>query len=85
MPEQFSILQLAGVAVLVAASVVWSVGLVRLLRRGRFEAAVGRSGPPLPVLPQQRRYGPRLESVELTPAEEDAFAGLVRQFSGDSH
>ncbi|MGW2822182.1 hypothetical protein ACWC24_14400 [Streptomyces sp. NPDC001443] len=52
-----------------------------------------RSGPAglaaLPVLPAssvlsglpaQRQTGPQLESVELTPAEEDAFAGLVKRF-----
>ncbi|MET8028102.1 hypothetical protein [Streptomyces avermitilis] len=35
----------------------------------------------LRALPRQRRAGPALESVDLTPAERDAFAGLVRQFS----
>ncbi|MFD7879435.1 hypothetical protein ACFV5G_36010 [Streptomyces sp. NPDC059766] len=61
---------------------------------GRYGASGWRSGrradlaafPVLPApsvlsaLPAQRQAGPQLESVELTPAEEDAFAGLVRRF-----
>ena len=33
----------------------------------------------LPVLPRQPQAGPALEKVELTPAEQDAFAGLIRR------
>jgi hypothetical protein len=72
---------LTGVAVLALATVVWVIGLSRILRRHRFEATVWHSGHPLHALPNQREAGPRLESVELTPAERDAFAGLVRQLS----
>ncbi|MFJ5777881.1 hypothetical protein [Streptomyces sp. NPDC093094] len=88
MPEHVSILQWAGVAFLALAAVVWVAGLTRILRRGRFEATAWNPAPAwnpasaaLPALPGQRRAGPDLESVELTPAEQDAFAGLVRQLA----
>lgn len=41
MPEHVSILQLTGVAALALATVIWIVGLVRLLRRDRSEVAPG--------------------------------------------
>ncbi|WP_330305185.1 MULTISPECIES: hypothetical protein [unclassified Streptomyces] len=81
MPEHVSILQLVGVAALALATVIWVVGLVRLLRRDRFEVAVCRHGDRLRAIPHQRQSGPVAESVELTPEEHAAFAGLVRQFS----
>jgi hypothetical protein len=81
MPEHVSILQLIGVAVLVLATVIWVVGLIRLLRRDRFEVAARRQGDTLRAIPHQRQSGPVAESVELTPEEHAAFAGLVRQFS----
>ena len=83
MPEYVSILHLTGVAVISLAMAVWFVGLTRLLRGPRFGAATRHRPGTLGALPRQRRSGPALESVELTPAERDAFAGLVRQF-GDS-
>ncbi|MEV6834989.1 hypothetical protein AB0N17_10800 [Streptomyces sp. NPDC051133] len=85
MPEHVSTLQWAGAAVLTLAGVAWAFGVLRLLRRFRTEAlrelpAVRPAGPVrLPVLPAQPQSGPPRESVELTPAERDAFAGLVRQ------
>ncbi|WP_081240675.1 hypothetical protein [Streptomyces viridosporus] len=36
--------------------------------------------PVIPVIPRQRQTGPCAEAVRLTPAERDAFAGLVRRF-----
>lgn len=81
MPEHVSILQLTGVAALALATVIWIVGLVRLLRRDRSEVAPRRQGDALRAMPRQRRSGPDTESVELTPEEHAAFAGLVRQFS----
>jgi len=92
MPEHVSILQWAGVAVLAVAAVVWVMVLARLLRRGRPGSAVGagawaatRTGArPLAALPRQRRNGPHRESVRLTPAEEAAFALLIRRL-GDGH
>ncbi|MFD3926835.1 hypothetical protein [Streptomyces sp. NPDC058614] len=81
MPDHVSILQLTGVAALALATVIWVVGLVRLLRRDRSEAVPRRHGDALRALPRQRQSGPDTESVELTPEEHAAFAGLVRQFS----
>ncbi|WP_330317598.1 hypothetical protein OG301_15925 [Streptomyces platensis] len=37
-----SILQQIGLGVLVAVGVVWAIGITRLLRRGRYEAALRR-------------------------------------------
>ncbi|MGW0825175.1 hypothetical protein [Streptomyces sp. NPDC002845] len=80
MPEHVSILQVVGVVALAAAAAIWVAVLVRILRRDsdlhrrRFAA--------LRALPhQRRRSAPHVESVELTPAERDAFAGLVRRLS----
>jgi hypothetical protein len=84
MPEHVSILQLGGVAFLVVAAVVWVAGLTRLLRQGRPQPAARTGARPLAVIPEQRRSAPELESVELTPAEQDAFAGLVRRL-GHGH
>ncbi|MEU1455809.1 hypothetical protein [Streptomyces avermitilis] len=87
MPEHASILQLTGVTVLALAMGVWIAGLIRLLRaprggRGiRHRTEAHRRRDVLRALPRQRQAGPALESVNLTPAERDAFAGLVRQFS----
>ena len=82
MPEHASIYQLLGVGLLVLVVAVWTIGVARMLRPGRFEAAVRRAGGTLSALPHQRQTPPYWESVELTPAERDAFAGLVRQLSG---
>ncbi|POX65306.1 hypothetical protein C3492_01525 [Streptomyces sp. Ru62] len=81
MPEHAPTLQLIGVAVLAVAAVVWAVVLMRLLRRAGRRTVVRRSTAPLPALPSQTRIGPSRESVELTPAEQDAFAGLVRHLA----
>ncbi|MGH1556524.1 hypothetical protein ACRAWF_46620 [Streptomyces sp. L7] len=81
MPEHVSILQLTGVAVLALATVAWVLGLTRILRRALAEPTVRHAAHPLHGLPGQRDTAPHLESVELTPAERDAFAGLVRQLS----
>ncbi|MFE3639018.1 hypothetical protein [Streptomyces cellostaticus] len=92
MPEHVSTLQLTGAAVLTAAGVVWAVIVMRLLRRFRAEAITGRRRaaavpvfpvlPALPALPDQPQAGPSRESVELSPEEQDAFAGLVRRLGG---
>lgn len=81
MPEHVSILQLTGVAVLALATVAWVFGLTRVLRRSLVEPATWHAAHPLHGLPNQRHTAPHVESVELTPAERDAFAGLVRQLS----
>ncbi|MEV5611857.1 hypothetical protein [Streptomyces sp. NPDC052225] len=83
MPEHVSILQQIGLALLAIATVAWVVGLVRLVR------AVAAVPPeplprsralPLGLLPGQSQ-APAVESVPLSADEQDAFAGLVRQFS----
>jgi len=79
MPEHVSLYQLLGMTLLVLVAVAWAMGLAYMLRRGRTEAALWRAGQSLPALPHQRKVGPHQESVELTAAEQDAFAGLVRQ------
>lgn len=81
MPQHVSILQLMGIAFLALASVAWLVGLIRILRRARAEAAtVWHTGSAaLYTVPDQRQTGPHREAVELTPAERDAFAVLLRQ------
>ncbi|MFJ3672203.1 hypothetical protein ACIPSE_37680 [Streptomyces sp. NPDC090106] len=82
MPEHVSIYQLTGLAVLALATVVWAVGLTHVLRRTRNGAALWGNATPLSALPYQRQAPPALESVQLTAAERDAFAGLVRQLNG---
>lgn len=73
------ILQLLGAVFLAAAAVLWLSGLARLHRHYRTHPAPqGRTGT-LGAMPHHRS-APRLESVELTQAERDAFAGLIRQF-----
>ncbi|MGW2227610.1 hypothetical protein [Streptomyces formicae] len=74
-----SIVQQIGVAVLAVATVVWAIGLVRVLRRDRYDVDVWRQAQALRSLPAQAGP-PRAETVELTTDERDAFAGLVRQF-----
>ncbi|MEU6527902.1 hypothetical protein ABZ869_01760 [Streptomyces sp. NPDC046928] len=81
MPEHVSILQLLGPVVLALAAVLWVTGLVRLLRRYRPVNPRWAPDQPLAGLPQQRQTAPDREAVELTPAERDAFAGLVHRLN----
>ncbi|GAA3831495.1 hypothetical protein ACFS5L_43985 [Streptomyces phyllanthi] len=87
MPEHASILQLMGVTALALAAVIWVAVLVRILRRDlpahrrHLAALARRRGGTLGALPRQRRSAPPIEHVELTPAERDAFAILVRRLS----
>ncbi|MEV7447653.1 hypothetical protein ACFW20_24910 [Streptomyces nigra] len=81
MPEHVSILQLLGPVVLALAAVLWVTGLVRLLRRYRPVNRPSGSDQALSGLPQQRQTAPEREAVELTPAERDAFAGLVHRLN----
>ncbi|SCD46882.1 hypothetical protein GA0115251_10889 [Streptomyces sp. TverLS-915] len=88
MPQHVSVMQQVGVAALVTAAVAWAVGLARGARGDRgvrgTEPAVPRAatipasaGTRRPRIPRQSV--PASESVELTPAERAAFAGLVRR------
>ncbi|MET8688430.1 hypothetical protein ABZV77_29910 [Streptomyces sp. NPDC004732] len=84
MLQDVSIVQQIGVAVLAVATVVWAVGLVRVMRKDRFDMEAWRQtpslrAPALRALPAQQGP-PRTETVELTADERAAFAGLVRQF-----
>jgi len=79
MPEHVSTLQWTGAVVLTLAGVAWAIVVLRLLRRFRAEALREIPAARLTVLPPQRHTGPALEKVELTVAEQDAFAGLIRQ------
>ncbi|KPI24215.1 hypothetical protein OHU34_24295 [Streptomyces sp. NBC_00080] len=85
MPVHLTFPQLAVLTVLAVASIAWLIFVTRILRRSRSgsEARTALPTPPvLPALPRQRQSGPGREAVELTPAERDAFAGLVRQLGG---
>ncbi|MEU0971099.1 hypothetical protein ABZ357_38945 [Streptomyces sp. NPDC005917] len=82
MPEHVAPLQLIGVTALALATVGWVVVLMRVLRHTRRDANAWHTAPVLPVHPHQLQAGPPRESVELTPAERDAFAGLVRRLGG---
>ncbi|MFZ3558106.1 MULTISPECIES: hypothetical protein [unclassified Streptomyces] len=80
MPEHVSILQQLGLALVALAAVAWVVGLARLVRTVAVDPPRPRPQLPMGVLPAQSR-APALESVPLTADEQDAFAGLVREFS----
>ncbi|MFI1924751.1 MULTISPECIES: hypothetical protein [unclassified Streptomyces] len=85
MPVHLTFPQLAVLTVLAVASIAWLIFVTRILRRSRSgsEPCTALPTPPvLPALPRQRQSGPGREAVELTPAERDAFAGLVRQLGG---
>ncbi|MEV3859552.1 hypothetical protein AB0J38_35255 [Streptomyces sp. NPDC050095] len=79
MPEHVSILQQIGLAILAVATVAWVVGLIRLVRIVGFRPSEPMALP-MGALPGQAQP-PAVESVALTADEQDAFAGLVRQFS----
>ncbi|MFF4491163.1 hypothetical protein ACFY0F_32655 [Streptomyces sp. NPDC001544] len=88
MPAHVSIHQLVVATLLALATAAWVTVVTGVLRRRRYEAAARRSArsargpgalPTLPALPEQHPHAPERESVELTPAEQDAFAGLVRR------
>ncbi|MGW7252638.1 hypothetical protein [Streptomyces sp. NPDC054834] len=85
MPAHVSILQPVAVILLALVTAAWLTVVTGILRRRRFQAAARRTHrppsvlPDLPGLPHQRQAAPELETVELTPAEKDAFAGLVRR------
>ncbi|MGP3685179.1 hypothetical protein ACTVZO_10790 [Streptomyces sp. IBSNAI002] len=68
-----------GLAVLFVAALVWVTGLGHMLWDSRFHHPEPAAFEGLPVIPAQRSAASHpLESVELTEAEQQAFAGLVR-------
>ncbi|MFJ3973641.1 hypothetical protein [Streptomyces sp. NPDC090021] len=78
-----SLAQETGLAVLLVAVLVWVAGRVaglgRMLWDSRFRRPEPVPGAPLPMIPAQRGCaGHPMESVQLTEAEEQAFAGLIR-------
>ena len=79
--EHVSVFQSMGVVILALAAAVWIFGLISLARRGHFGAVPWPVVGSMRALPLQRRSPPPLEYTELTPAEQAAFAGLVRQLS----
>ncbi|MFC8370424.1 MULTISPECIES: hypothetical protein [unclassified Streptomyces] len=93
MPEYTTLSRTTGATVLTLVAVACAAGLADALRRRRgrtrarepLDEAARRQHTPhaphgAPVIPRQRRTGPHVEAVRLTPAERDAFAGLVRRF-----
>ncbi|MFK8847211.1 hypothetical protein [Streptomyces sp. Ac-502] len=83
------LLQQIGLAILLTVTVGWAVSQARLVRRHRFGApAPAPTGngtrPLLRAVPRQTGpAGPPSERVELSAAEREAFAGLVRQLDGN--
>ncbi|MEU4202483.1 hypothetical protein [Streptomyces sp. NPDC045470] len=75
------LLQQIGLAILLTVTVGWAVSQARLVRRHRYGAPAGNGTRPLlRAVPRQTGpAGPPSERVELSAAEREAFAGLVRQ------
>lgn len=79
MLPSISLVQDIGLAVLFVAALVGVVGLGHLLWGSRFHHPEPAAFEGLPVIPAQRGAASHpLESVELTEAEKQAFAGLIR-------
>ncbi|MFI2237048.1 hypothetical protein [Streptomyces chrestomyceticus] len=79
------LLQQIGLAILLTVTVGWAVSQARLVRRHRFGSPAGNGTRPLlRAVPRQTGpAGPPSERVELSAAEREAFAGLVRQLDGN--
>ncbi|MFD7099236.1 hypothetical protein [Streptomyces xanthophaeus] len=74
-----SLAQEIGLAVLFVAALVWAVGLGHMLWDSRFHHPEPGSFDGLPVIPAQRSAAAHpMESVELTEAEQQAFAEVIR-------
>ncbi|MFE2167889.1 hypothetical protein ACFXB3_22950 [Streptomyces sp. NPDC059447] len=75
-----SLAQEIGLAVLLVAAVVWVLGLGHMLWDSRFHHPEPGAFDGLAVIPAQRGVTAHpMEAVELTEAEKEAFAGLVRR------
>jgi hypothetical protein len=81
MPEHVSLLMWLGVALPAALTFAAIIGMARIRRSLRLETARQHSARHLTALPPQSGAAPSRELVELTPAEQDAFAGLMRRLS----
>ncbi|OKH97796.1 hypothetical protein A6A06_32050 [Streptomyces sp. CB02923] len=79
------LLQQIGLAILLTVTIGWAVSQARIVRRHRFGAPSGSGTRPLlRAVPRQTGpAGPPSERVELSAAEREAFAGLVRQLDGN--
>ncbi|MFH8346141.1 hypothetical protein [Streptomyces sp. NPDC018045] len=93
------LLQQIGLAILLTVTVGWAASQARIVRRHRFGTPHGNragrgtgygagdgigAGPLLRAVPRQTGpAGPPSERVELSAAEREAFAGLVRQLDGN--
>ncbi|KPI21607.1 MULTISPECIES: hypothetical protein [unclassified Streptomyces] len=74
-----SLAQEIGLAVLLVAAAVWVLGFGHMLWDSRFHHAEPGAHEGIAVIPAQRSAATHpMESVELTEAEEEAFAGLIR-------
>ncbi|MBT2402229.1 MULTISPECIES: hypothetical protein [unclassified Streptomyces] len=74
-----SLAQEIGLAVLLVAALVWVIGLGHMLWDSRFHQPEPGAFEGLPAIPAQRGVASHpMESVELTEAEQQAFAGLIR-------
>ncbi|MFG2747602.1 hypothetical protein OG264_10475 [Streptomyces xanthophaeus] len=74
-----SLAQEIGLAVLLVAALVWVVGLGHMLWDSRFHHPEPGAFDGLPVIPAQRSAAAHpMESVELTEAEQQAFAEVIR-------
>ncbi|MFD3541227.1 hypothetical protein ACFWUQ_17255 [Streptomyces sp. NPDC058662] len=74
-----SLVQEIGLAVLLVAALVRVAGLGHMLWDSRFHQPEPAAFEGLPAIPAQRTAAAHpMESVELTEAEQQAFAGLVR-------
>ncbi|MFE6842742.1 hypothetical protein [Streptomyces sp. NPDC057686] len=68
-----------GLAVLLVATLVWVFGLGHMLWGARSHHPEPAAFEGITVIPAQRTAAAHpMESVELTEAEEEAFAGLIR-------
>ncbi|MGW4272330.1 hypothetical protein ACWEGQ_08180 [Streptomyces seoulensis] len=81
MPEHVSMLILCGVALPAVLIIACALVLAGYRYGLRFEIRRRTPVPGLPALPPQRTSGPHREYVELSAAERDAFAGLMRRLS----
>ncbi|WP_030985534.1 hypothetical protein [Streptomyces sp. NRRL S-1813] len=73
-----SILQQIGLGVLLAVAIVWAVGLARLLRRGRYEAAMWRDQREMRARYALRgRFAP--PGPEELPAHPELLGSVPRQ------